>query len=233
MIVPLRDINPTQRRPVVTYALIGINIGIFLMEVSLTPRELEAFIYRWGMVPFFLTTALNVDSLSTPLTSMFLHGDWLHLITNMWMLYIFGDNVEDRMGMARFVVFYALCGVAAAAAQLLTDPSSRVPMVGASGAISGVLAAYLKLFPGARVIALVLILIMEVPAVFFILVWFMLQLVQGIQSLGLIGTNVGGVAFFAHIGGFVAGLYLMERFLPRRKSRTGGGPQPPVRRSVY
>ena len=145
-----------------------------------------------------------------------MHGGWLHLISNMWFLHIFGDNVEDRIGKIRYVGFYLLCGLAAVIAQVIMDPMSQVPMVGASGAIAGVLAGYVSLFPKARILTLVPIFIfiqfVEIPAFFFIFVWFAIQLLGSQASLAHVGSGMGGVAFFAHVGGFVAGLLLMTVF---------------------
>ena len=214
--IPLRDINPTQSRPVLTWSLIGLNVAIFLYQRTM-PQGDEEFVRQWGVVPYHLTSG-HLGSVSTLLTSMFLHGGWMHLIFNMWSLYIFGDNVEDRLGRVRFVVFYVLTGFAAAIAHTLIDPDSKVPMVGASGAIAGVLAAYLRMFPHARVVTLIplffFFFIRELPAVFFIGLWFVIQLLNGLQSLGFPASSMGGVAFFAHIGGFLAGLYLIGRMGP-------------------
>jgi membrane associated rhomboid family serine protease len=218
-VIPLRDINPTHTRPVVNYALIAANILVFLYQYHLqvqSPALFDTFTKRWGMVPHFLTRDLNWGSLSTPFTSMFMHGGWGHLISNMWFLFIFGDNVEEALGRARYILFYVLCGVVAALAQIAIDPGSSVPMVGASGAIAGVLAAYFRLFPHARVLTLIPILFIavfrELPAVFFIVIWFGLQLLMGIGALGSIGQYSGGVAFFAHIGGFIGGLIWLHVF---------------------
>ena len=201
--IPLRDTVPSLRVPVVNYAIIGANVLVFLYEASLGHRA-EAFIMRWGLVPRHFALA-NV------LTSMFLHGGWLHLIGNMLYLYIFGDNVEDRLGHLRYLLFYFLCGFAAGGAQALANPGSSLPMVGASGAIAGVSGAYFLFYPTARVVTLVPIFlffqVIEIPAVFFLLIWFFWQLVSGVATLGSEG-GMGGVAFWAHIGGFVAGMLL-------------------------
>jgi len=215
MLVPVRDINPTRRTPVVVYVLLAVNVLVHLYKVALPAAQEEVFMQRWAFIPAMLTRHHELHSLSTPLTSMFMHADLFHLGFNLWTLHIFGDNVEDRFGRARFIAFYLVCGVAAAAAQMLVDPGSHVPMVGASGAISGVLAAYMKLFPGARVHTMVVVLLIffvELPALVFIGLWFLLQVLMGLGSLGSLGT--GGVAFFAHIGGFLAGLALWRTFMP-------------------
>ena len=221
--IPLRDINPTTRRPYVTYALIALNVGIWLYEFMLGPA-LQTFVMRWGVVPYYLTQEPSLGSWMTPLTSMFLHGGWMYVIGNVWFLYVFGDNIEDALGRWRFLAFYLLTGLAAVAAQVLIEPASKVPMVGASGAIAGVLGGYLMLYPRARVVTLVPIFIflqfIELPAWVFLFVWFGLQLLHGFFSLGDVGTG-GGVAFFAHIGGFVAGLGLVKLMKPKKRSPDG------------
>ena len=218
--IPLRDINPTRSAPVVTYALIAINVAVFLYQAALDPVAGQQLVMRFGMVPHDLTEAAHLPSVTTPFTSMFLHGGWLHLIFNMWFLHIFGDNVEDALGRFRFVFFYVTTGLAAALAQTLADPSSTVPMVGASGAISGVLGAYIRMYPGARIVALIpffiIMLVRELPAGFFIVFWFVGQLVSA-GSLGPASAGTGGVAFFAHIGGFIAGIVLLGLFRPGRR----------------
>ena len=209
--IPLRDTIPSARVPVVNYALIAVNVAVFLYEASLG-RRLEPFIYAHGLVP-------RDFSFTDLLISMFLHGGLMHLLGNMLYLYIFGDNVEDRLGHARFLVFYLLCGVAAGAAQAMANPNSTLPMVGASGAIAGVLGAYFLFFPSARVMTLVPIFlfvqVFEIPAVFFLFGWFVWQLGFGFAS---IGTRTGGVAFFAHVGGFLAGMFLGPVLRSRRPS---------------
>lgn len=215
--IPLRDINPTRTKPVVTWILIGINIMVWLYEWSLGPAA-ELFIRRWGVIPFYLTQEPSLGSWLTPLTSMFMHGGWMHLLGNVWFLHVFGDNIEDELGHPRYILFYLLCGFGAVAAQVVIDPASQVPMVGASGAIAGVLGGYMMLHPQARVVTLVPIFIfiqlVELPAWIFLFVWFGLQLLNGFTSLGLEG-HVGGIAFFAHIGGFVVGVLLVRLFRQR------------------
>jgi membrane associated rhomboid family serine protease len=215
--IPLRDDNPTRIVPVVTYALIASCVLVFLWQVSLGAR-MEAAIYAYGLIPDVLLGDARlppelavVPAWLTVFTSMFMHGGWMHLIGNMLYLWIFADNVEDRLGHGRFVVFYALCGIAAALAQALPDPDSQIPMVGASGAISGVLGAYLLLYPRAHVLVLIplgpLSQLVRLPALLVLGLWFALQLVSE-----LFASEGAGVAFRAHIGGFVAGLLLLPVF---------------------
>ncbi|MGB5812843.1 MAG: rhomboid family intramembrane serine protease [Polyangiales bacterium] len=223
--IPIRDHNHTRRTPVVTWTLIAMNVLIFVASMTFGASDAEAIVMRFGVIPDLLvhgqwgTSRVDggaLGSVVTPITSMFLHGGILHLGFNMLFLHVFGDNVEDVLGRARFVAFYVVCGLGAVAGQVLVDPESMVPMIGASGAISGVLAAYMILFPQARVVTLVPIFIFirffEVPAAIFIIVWFMLQLVLGYLSLGLLAEGGGGVAWFAHIGGFLVGLLSVRLF---------------------
>jgi len=217
-LIPLRDSVPARRPPVVVLAIVAACALVFLYELGLSPWELADFFRTFGVVPARL---LGPDPpYYTLVTSMFLHGGWLHLLGNLLYLWIFGNNVEDVMGHGRFAVFYLLCGLAAAAVQVAFSPASTVPMVGASGAIAGVLGAYLVLFPRARILALVpmgfFTQLAEVPAVLFLPLWFVLQLLYGIASLGA-PTQGGGVAFWAHVGGFVAGVVLVRGFVPRRR----------------
>lgn len=208
--IPLRDLNPTRSTPWVTWTVILVCGLVFLWQWTLLPVEELRFVREWGLVPRRVLTGQDPGGWVTVLTSMFMHGGWMHVLGNLWFLHIFGDNVEDNMGSGRFVVFYLASGAAAAATQMATDPASNVPMVGASGAIAGVLAAYLVLYPRARVVALIPIFIFlqfaEIPAVVFIAIWFALQFFSGVGSLTHGAT--GGVAYWAHIGGFIAGLVL-------------------------
>jgi membrane associated rhomboid family serine protease len=224
-VIPLYDNVPTRRFPAVTVALIAANFAVFFYELSLSTSLLslnghavDLFLFRAGMVPFEVTHRVDIpppDLVSwwlTPLTGMFVHGGWLHVIFNMLFLWIFGNNVEDTMGRLRFLIFYLVCGLAAAGLQVAIDVNSQVPTIGASGAIAGVLGAYIVLFPRARVLSVIPIFfflpIIYVPAWVMLGVWFGLQLVQGAYSLG----GQTDVAFFAHIGGFVAGLLLVWVF---------------------
>lgn len=218
---PIRDINPTKNRPVITYALIAVNVAVFLFELTLDARVDQALKYRFGVVPGLLSQQASPGVLITPLSSMFMHGDPAHLFFNMWYLHVFGDNVEDAMGPRRYLLFFIACGLLAALAQVLVDPSSMVPMVGASGAIFGVLAAYFKLYPNAR-IQTFLLFIFELPAVVFIIIWFGVQLYLGLRAMG--DTSAGGVAVYAHIGGFLAGLLLVD-LVGKRRAPTADDPR--------
>jgi rhomboid family protein len=227
--IPIRDTIPRRQVPVVTWSLIAVNVLVFLFELSLDPAELEALFYLFGIVPARYThpawaqaIGFPVDSYWPFVTSMFLHGGWAHIIGNMWSLWIFGDNVEDRMGRARFLAFYLLTGLVAGVVHLLTNPESIIPTVGASGAIAGVLGAYFGLFPHSRIVAVFPIFFFpfffEVPAVTYLLFWFLSQIIGGTLA-GLGPDDVGGVAFWAHVGGFAAGLVLHRLFLlPRLRS---------------
>jgi membrane associated rhomboid family serine protease len=218
--IPLRDRNPSHRIPIVNITIIAVNIVVFLYELSLGP-ELEQFFDRFGVVPYSFITALNSVDLGVstflPLfSSMFLHGGWLHLGGNMLYLWVFGDNVEDKLGHGRYIIFYLLTGIAASVAHIVIDPTSHVPTVGASGAISGILGAYLLMFPGARVVTLIPVFVFlqvaELPALIVLGMWFLLQFFNGLVSLGYETAGMGGVAWWAHIGGFVAGLLLVKPF---------------------
>ncbi|HSR36338.1 MAG TPA: rhomboid family intramembrane serine protease [Desulfurivibrionaceae bacterium] len=213
---PLKDDVPAERFPAVNLLLIAANVLVFLYQLTLGRDGMEAFLYDYGFIP-----ARFLDGEGPPLlpvvTSMFLHGNLLHILANMWMLWVFGDNVEDRMGHGRYLFFYLLCGVAAVVVQTWSSPQATVPMVGASGAIAGVLGAYFLLFPGARILTFVPIFIffylLEVPAIFFIGFWFFLQFLQGtMQQVATGGASQGGVAWWAHVGGFVGGVVLVRFF---------------------
>lgn len=225
--IPLRDTIRSTSFPIMNWILIGANTLIFLFESSLDPAALERLIRLFGMIPARLQlgdAAAMIDQpmvLFTLVSSQFLHGGWFHLISNMWTLFIFGDNVEDRMGSGRFLLFYLLGGVVANLLQAFVFPSSTVPAVGASGAIAGVLGAYFLLFPRSRVITLIPILLfpwfVNVSAIVYLGFWFISQLYSGVFSLGLPeGSNLGGVAWWAHIGGFLFGLLVVRLFARRR-----------------
>src|SRR6266446_7824729 len=201
--IPLRDQNPSGSFPLVTVTLILVNAFVFLYEVSLGPA-LTSFLHHYALVPSEVTGSLHFGSVSFPgiatpfFTSMFLHGGWLHLISNMWFLWIFGDNVEDTLGPVRYLLFYFLCGLAAAVTHFAVQPESTLPVLGASGAIAGVLGAYAVLYPGARVVTLVPIFfflqIIEVPAIVILGYWFVLQILSG--SLTALTPTQGGTAFW-------------------------------------
>jgi membrane associated rhomboid family serine protease len=220
--IPLKDINPSRTRPYVTWVLIALNVVAFLIELLLDQMGyLDTLIYSAGVVPATISTA-PLPGVPTLFTSMFLHGGWIHLLSNMLYLWIFGDNVEDRMGHGRFLVFYLLGGVAAAVTQVLAAPHSTVPMVGASGAIAAVLGAYLLEYPNARIRSLLLlgyfIRLVNVRAVWVLGLWFVLQFFNSFLSLSVMES--GGVAYFAHVGGFIAGLLLIKPFtIGRPKER--------------
>ena len=215
--IPLRDENPSASTPTITRLLIALNVVAFVYELTLG-TDLQPFIYTWALVPARLTLALHFreESLAGPgltvLTSMFLHGGWLHLIGNMWYLWIFGDNIEDRLGRVRYLFFYLMAGVVAAALHYAMNAGSRMPTLGASGAIAGVLGAYLAAFPRARVITLVPLFpffqVMALPAVVVLGLRFVIQAFSGALSLGYGGG--GGVAWWAHIGGFAFGFVGMK-----------------------
>ncbi|MBI5687921.1 MAG: rhomboid family intramembrane serine protease [Verrucomicrobia bacterium] len=225
--IPLRDNIPSRCFPGVTVALIVINVAVFLHELALGPR-LEAFTLRYGIVPAFYTDAdlrgwawneAGWGALLQPIfASMFLHGGFMHIIGNLWVLWIFGDNVEDRLGHARYLLFYLMGGVAAGLLHIATNWGSQVPTIGASGAIAGVMGAYFVLYPRAKVLTLVplgfILDIVALPAVIFLGFWFLLQLLSGTFGL-FAGSGAGGIAFWAHIGGFVFGMLLVKRFVPR------------------
>ncbi len=226
--IPLKDTIPSRTVPFVNYALIVLNCVLFLYQISLG-YQLEKFLYTWGVVPAIFFAPLTYRELGLfdrvlPLvTSMFLHGGWLHLLGNMLYLYIFGDNVEDRLGHIKYFFFYVLCGVFAVIAHLLTNPYSRVPTIGASGAIAGVMGAYFFLFPYSRVVTLIFIFffidVIEIPAFFFLAFWFILQFLNGTISFSAQNAASGGVAWWAHIGGFIAGILLLFLFGVHRTSR--------------
>lgn len=223
--IPIRDRNPSPITPWVVYGLIAINVLIFFGEWQLNDPQLRRFIGQYGLIPAKVTLALEgeaniLTALIIPaFSSMFLHGGVVHLLSNMWFLYIFGDNVEAKLRRVPFLLFYLVCGLIAHVTQYVLAPESTIPTVGASGAIAGVLGAYIVTWPRARVVTLVplfyLFTFMSLPAVFVLGFWFVLQLFQGAASIGAEVTS-GGVAYGAHVGGFVAGAILIK-LLPSRK----------------
>jgi membrane associated rhomboid family serine protease len=203
---PIRDTEPSYSKPVVTMLLIAVNLLVFLFEASLDPYTLNALIAHYGLVPVQF-------HFSAIFTSMFLHGGWLHVLGNMWFLWIFGDNIEDILGHEKYLIFYLMCGVAAAITQTFFNVDSRVPMVGASGAIAGVMGAYMVKFPHSRIKTLVFMLFIffiDVPAWFMLIYWFAVQFFSGAGSIAESTANDGGTAFFAHIGGFLTGIVLIN-----------------------
>ncbi|MDZ4763102.1 MAG: rhomboid family intramembrane serine protease [Chloroflexota bacterium] len=211
--LPVRDLNPTKHVPYVTWGLIGINVLIFLWQLSLTETELLRQYVEWAVVPALASRApFAPETLLDVVRSMFFHGGWDHILGNMLYLFLFGDNLEDRYGKVLYLVLYFVGGFVAAFAQVIIDPTSEIPLIGASGAIAAVLGAYLILFPRVQVLAVVPLgyvrSLQPMPAFIVLGLWFVLQLVQGFGSLGASTSYGGGVAFFAHIGGFVVGVIL-------------------------
>jgi len=211
--IPLRDVIPSRTTPYITVTIIVLNAVAWLFEVALPAEARPAFLQLYGVVP----AAFHA---STLITSMFLHGSWSHIIGNMWYLWIFGDNVEDRFGHSRFIVFYILCGILAAGGQMLMDPASTIPTIGASGAIAGVMGAYFVLYPHSRVLTLIPLFVfwevIELPAIALLGFWFLMQLFSAGQ-LGGTASASGGVAFMAHVAGFVAGVVAVLVFRPRAR----------------
>jgi len=212
--IPLRDVIPSRTTPYITITIIALNAVAWFYEITLPQHDLDVFLQTFGVVPASF-------SAPTLITSMFLHGSWMHVIGNMWYLWIFGDNVEDRVGQGRFVVFYLLCGVAAALGQTAIDPSSTLPTIGASGAIAGVMGAYFVLYPKSRVLTLVPLVIyyeiFEVPAIFLLGFWFLMQLFSaGAIAVTASTHGSGGVAFMAHVAGFLVGMVAVV-FLKKRQ----------------
>lgn len=213
--IPFRDENPSSRFPIMTVILITINVLVWLLEVYMQSiNQFDQFIRAWGLIPYDVINDPGFETLSNIFSSMFMHGDWLHIGGNMLYLWIFGDNVEDKLGPVLFLMFYLAAGIAADAAHVISAPMSQIPTVGASGAIAGVLGAYLILFPKARVqtvvIAFRMLRVVSVQALWVLGFWFVLQLIQGFVSLGAV--NVAGIAYWAHIGGFVAGALMMGAY---------------------
>jgi len=204
--IPLRDSQPSRTTPLVTIVLIALNAAIFLHEVTLDDYSRNYFVAQYALIPGRL-------QLTDLVTSMFLHGGWLHLIGNMWFLWIYGDNIEDILGRSKYILFYLACGIAAAMVHVWFNPGSRIPTVGASGAIAGVMGAYMLKFPHSRIVTLIPIVIffttVEIPAWIILVYWFGIQLFSGVGDLAAASGNEGGIAWFAHIGGFVAGLLLI------------------------
>ena len=226
--IPRKDTIPSFSRPVITLTFIALNVGVFVYELTLGNTELMVFFYNYGFVPARYTIEAVKNSgvfLTSPVvplfTSMFLHGGWTHLIGNVWSLWLFGDNVEDKMGKFNFIAFYILSGIAATAIHFLFNPRSTVPTIGASGAISGIMGAYFAFFPYSRIITLVPLFfipfLIEIPAVIYLGIWFLSQFFSGTFQL-IAGGGYGGVAWWAHVGGFIFGM-LAGRFFVRKEYR--------------
>lgn len=223
--IPLKDMTPRQSFPVMTLVLIGINIAVFVHQITLPGPAGDAFIRTYGLVPSHISLALAghhytlAQALIPFFTCMFLHGGFLHIIGNMWFLWIFGANVEDRMGPLPYLLFYLICGIGSGVSEVAFSWGSHVPSIGASGAISGVLGAYIVLFPKSRILTLVPLLIIwflwKVPAVIFIGLWFLMQFVSGVASIG--SAENGGIAWWAHVGGFLLGLLLVNLFATSKR----------------
>ena len=218
--IPLRDVIPSRTTPYITVTIIILNVAAWLFEVSLDPETLNRFISVYGVVPAYF-------SAPTLITSMFLHGGWMHIIGNMWYLWIFGDNVEDHLGHGRFIIFYLLCGIVAALGQVFMDPSSTLPTIGASGAIAGVMGAYFVLYPQSRVLTLIPLIIIweviELPAFVLLGFWFLLQLFSaGSIAATSSSHGSGGVAFAAHVAGFLVGMAGVFVFRKRDTNRWEG-----------
>ncbi len=217
---PLKDDNPTTIIPFITLALIAVNVLVFLYQISLGPRSSQLFVYQYGTIPAVVAgeqrLPANIAAIPPVLsifTSMFLHGSWMHLIGNMWFLWIFGNNIEEAMGRVRYICFYLVCGFIASWSHILSNPDSILPSIGASGAIAGVLGAYIMLYPRARVWTMIFLLfffrLMYIPAGIILGYWFLLQVLSGSMAGR---QDAGGVAFWAHIGGFIAGMLLVGLF---------------------
>jgi membrane associated rhomboid family serine protease len=235
--IPIRDDTPRFSTPYVTYFLIALNTAIFLFEWSVglqSKADLNALIFQFGVVPRHVTALVSgtahvnpVSALLPLFTCMFLHGSWLHVIGNMWFLWIFGDNIEDYLGHFSYLVFYLVSGIAASLLQIVLSPTSRVPTIGASGAIAGVMGAFLVLYPKARVLTIVPLIIFFtfwwLPAWVFLGYWFVLEFLSGTAtSIAATTSNAGGIAFWAHVGGFLAGIILIK-LMPERPHRSRYG----------
>jgi membrane associated rhomboid family serine protease len=214
---PIRNAVPTRYPPLVTWVLIGVNCAVFLLQLSLDPAELDIFLSNFALIParyatpgLFGNTASSIADFVPFFTMMFLHGGWLHLIVNMWTLWLFAPAIEDRLGHGRYLVFYLVCGIVSGVAHALFNPASTAPALGASGAIAGVLGCYVLMFPTSRVVVVIPILFIplffELYAFVFIGMWFLIQLLQGAAELMM--RSAGGIAWWAHVGGFVTGAIL-------------------------
>lgn len=224
--LPLKDDQPSYSTPFVNWFLIALNLLIYLFQSTLDPRSYELFARQFGVIPQHLALFLSgsprytLEQVALPLlTSMFVHGSWMHVIGNMWFLYIFGDNVEDYLGHFKYLVFYLLSGFIAMGTQIAIYPHSTIPTVGASGAIAGVLGAYFILYPRARVLTWFFVFVFYIPAWVMLGYWFVLQFMTGAVTLSMthVGRDVGGVAVWAHVGGFIAGMVMVKMFSERTR----------------
>jgi len=216
--IPIRDSQPHYTRPIMTTAIVALNVLVFAYQLTLDEMTSNDFVYAFGLVP----DRFHLSNWPVLITSMFMHGGWLHLIGNMLFLWVLGDNIEDILGHGRFLLFYLACGVAAGLLQYAVNPDSRVPMIGASGAIAGVMGAYLIKFPHARIETVfwfVVIFYAEIPAWLMLVYWFALQFLNGFGSVVQAHANRGGTAWFAHIGGFLAGMFLISVMRQRDRYR--------------
>jgi membrane associated rhomboid family serine protease len=220
-LIPLRDSARSRTFPVVNLTIIILNLVIYFKEVTVEPYRLNQIFYTYGLIPADVLNTIFTGAPLTPvlinfITATFIHGGWVHVIGNMLFLWVFGDNVEDRLGHFKYLLFYLLAGIAGGVVHVITNPASTIPVVGASGAVAGVLGAYIIAFPRSRILALVPIIIiftlMEIPAVIFIALWFFIQLFNGVASLG---GAANPVAWWAHVGGFLMGMLLIKMMAPR------------------
>jgi len=224
-VIPLRDINPSRSFPLVTISIIIVCVLVFLYQVLLGPYNF-VFVHQWGVIPYEITHGTDIPPYApvSPylklITYQYLHGSFFHIFGNMLFLWVFGDNVEDKLGKLNFLLFYTLCGIFAGLLQVIFYPDSKVPLIGASGSISGVLGAYMVFFPRARIVSLVFLVfwitIIELPAVFWIGFWFFAQAFNALVSIGHPGA--GGIAWFAHVGGFLAGFFIARSFKKEREA---------------
>lgn len=221
---PLRDSTPSGTFPLITYLIIVINVVVFLVELTMGDRQLEQFFKSFGLVPELFLQQFGPYEIFTLFSCMFLHGGWMHLISNMWALFIFGDNIEDRLGHFGYLTFYLACGVCAGLTQVAMSHGSTTPTIGASGAIAGVLGGYIICYPTARVLTAIPILfiirLIEVPATIYLGFWFISQFFTGFASIGRETGEEGGIAWWAHVGGFIAGSVLVKVMYLLRKEKS-------------
>lgn len=221
---PLRDSQPSGTVPFVTYLIIAANVVVFFIELTLGDRQLDAFLKIFGLVPMLFFQQFGPYEIFTLFSCMFLHAGWMHLISNMWALFIFGDNIEDKLGHMGYLLFYLACGVCAGLTQVFMSSASSIPTIGASGAIAGVLGGYIISYPTARVLTaipiFIIIRLIEVPAAVYLGFWFVSQFFTGFATIARDTSEEGGVAWWAHVGGFIAGVVLVKLMSIRRQSRS-------------